>query len=282
MPNDKSPAYLRCLVALSVLILSACTDAPVRKGEAVAAAGLIDMVPLPMATPPSEAVYHFQTGDVMDVKFAFNPELNENLVVRPDGKVSLQFVGDIMAAGNSPTELQAALVERYRAILPKPEIVVIVRKFAPQRIYVGGHVQAPGMLTLEGQTTVLQAIVQAGGFGPGSQPDNVFVLRRKGDKDVELINLNLDSRSIDLWRDPPLKPCAKTTVETTCLEREKPERYAMSDIYLAPMDIVIVPQRPIARVAEFFDQYINKILPIYRNMGFSFSYDLNPEVRVRQ
>ena len=59
------------------------------------------------------------------------------------------------------------------------------------------------------------------------------------------------------------------------------EQTVQADIVLRPYDIVYVPQTRIAEVAEFFDEYINKILPIYKNMGLSFNYAIRTDVQVQ-
>jgi len=76
--------------------------------------------------------YKIQYGDQLDIKFLYNPELNENLPVRPDGRITLQLVGDLMVVDMTPTQLAEALKARYATEVRKPEITVIVRQFASQ------------------------------------------------------------------------------------------------------------------------------------------------------
>src|SRR4030042_306695 len=103
------------------------------------------------------------SGDTLDIKFFNNPELNENQAIRPDGKISLQLIGEVMANGKSPEELKEHLVKLYTPQLRKPDVTVIVRTLANRRVYVGGHVKTPGLLELRPQMTALEAIIQAGG-----------------------------------------------------------------------------------------------------------------------
>ena len=79
-------------------------------------------------TPPHN--YRLQVGDQLDIKFFFNPELNEAVAVRPDGRISLQLVGELMAAGSTVEELKALLKQRYAKELKNPEITVILRSFS--------------------------------------------------------------------------------------------------------------------------------------------------------
>ena len=270
------------LAAILVFLLTGCANKPEKKGELYDATTLMNMVGPQPGELPVASVYRLQLGDVMDVKFFGNPELNENIIIRPDGKVSLQLIGEVDAIGSTPFEFEARLVDAYSKILHEPKVTVIIRKFTTQKIYVGGEVRVPGMVPLEGRLTAFQAILHAGGFVPGSEEGNVVVLRYNGNQGVELINLNLNSQSIDWWRNPPLaEHCESDQADSDCTERVAPERFAMSDLYLEPLDIVIVPQKRIAQVAEFFDEYISKIVPIYSNMGFSFTYDLRREIQVK-
>ncbi|GJL55203.1 MAG: hypothetical protein NPIRA02_23350 [Nitrospirales bacterium] len=73
--------------------------------------------------------YRIQVGDLLDVKFFFNPDLNQEATVRPDGKISLQLIGEVMASGQTVEELKALLKQRYENELKNPSITVILRSF---------------------------------------------------------------------------------------------------------------------------------------------------------
>lgn len=74
--------------------------------------------------------YRIQVGDQIDIKFFFNPELNEQVKVRPDGRIALQLVGEIMTAGLTAEELKAVLIKEYERELKNPEVAVLVRSFS--------------------------------------------------------------------------------------------------------------------------------------------------------
>ena len=94
--------------------------------------------------PQKPAPYVIHAGDQLDIKFFYNPELNESVVVRPDGKISLQLIDEIQAAGLQPAELDQKLTDLYSRELKKPVLTVIVRSFTGQRVYVGGEVMPGG------------------------------------------------------------------------------------------------------------------------------------------
>ncbi len=87
-----------------LLILSNCSP-PVLKNPAP-----LDQ-PSPQASGLIETEYRIQVGDQLDVKFYYNPELNEQVIVRPDGRISLQLIHEVSAAGLTPDELTPASYE---------------------------------------------------------------------------------------------------------------------------------------------------------------------------
>ncbi len=76
-------------------------------------------------TPPQD--YRVQVQDELDIKFFFNPELNETVLVRPDGRIALQLIGEVSIVGYSVEEIREVLVEQYASQLKNPEIAVLLR-----------------------------------------------------------------------------------------------------------------------------------------------------------
>lgn len=182
--------------------------------------------------PPRE--YVLSAGDTIDVKFFYTPELNETLVVRPDGKISLQIVGDVTAEGSTPIQLRGLLKRLYAAHLKEPEISVIVRTFSNQRVFVGGQVLKPGLIDMSDKMTALEAILEAGGIDyRQAEAQNVVVIRYHNGRRY---GYKLD-----------LEPV---------LDGEQTQPF-----FLEPKDIVYIPRTEIAKVNQWIDQYINKIIP---------------------
>ena len=171
-----------------------------------------------METPGVQADYRIRSGDELGIKFFFNQELNEeNLIVRPDGHISLQLVNEVLAAGLTPKELKHLLEEKYRSTLSNPEVAVIVRSVkVPNQVYVDGDVDQPGAFEIVGSLTVLQAIALARGLkDTASQADVVVIRRVPGQKPMVI---KLDLKSALTGRD------------------------LSQDIYLQPSDLVYVPR----------------------------------------
>jgi protein involved in polysaccharide export with SLBB domain len=196
------------------------------------------------ATPYTEQEYRLQVGDQLDIKFFYNHELNEQVTVRPDGRISLQLAHEIMVAGLTPMELTELLTKKYASELKKPEITVIVRSFGGQKVYVDGEVAKPGMVPLVGTVTLLQALSQAGGVKDSARTTEVIVIRRGADNQPLVITVNLDKTisGIDMSQ----------------------------DIILRPFDIVYVPKSAIANVNKWVDQYIRRNIPISISTGFGY------------
>ncbi len=190
---------------------------------------------------PAEPTVVLQPGDVLKVKFAYWPELDEEQAIRPDGKVSLQLIGEIIAEGLTPEEFRDQLLEVYDGKIVNPEINVVLSSLDSQRIYVGGEVNAPGLIPFKGRLTVLEAVMQAGGFMPTAKASSVIVIRRKGDAQY--------ARKLNL--------------------REHLGQSGTAPFFLEPYDVVFIPRSNIDHVDQWVDQYINKIVP--RNLHYNFS-----------
>lgn len=180
--------------------------------------------------------YRLHVGDKLTIKLFYNPDLNQEVVVRPDGKISLLLVREINALGMTPSELTAALTEKYSKHLNEPEVAVIVNSFAGNKVYVGGEVGQPGAKELIGPTTVLNAIAMSGGFKDSARTNEVIVLRRGPDQKPFLITLDSEKamKGIDVKQ----------------------------DIFLQPYDMVLVPRSNIADVNLWINQYIRQTVGV--------------------
>lgn len=198
-----------------------------------------------LAGPASDGEYKIQVGDELDVKFYFNPDLNEHLTVRPDGRISLQLVPEIVAAGMTPGQLTDRLKQAYASELSNPEVAVIVRTFNAQRVYVAGEVERPGEVRLAGPLTALQAVAMASGFKDTARLTQVLVIRRKPDRTPLVIPVNL-----------------KLAIAGADMRQ---------DLGLLPYDVVYVPKSTLANVNKIVDQLLRKNIPV--NFGFVIRLD---------
>src|SRR5262249_26729618 len=102
----------------------------------------------PAAAPEPSLEYRIQSGDELNVRFPYQPDVNEQLPVRPDGRITLATTGELVVAGMTPSELQDLIIKKSSSKLRNPDVVVIVTKVAEQRVYVGGEGRKPGYVTL--------------------------------------------------------------------------------------------------------------------------------------
>ena len=139
--------------------------------------------------PSVDAHYRIGADDVLTVNVWHEPEVSRNVPVRPDGKISLPLVGDVQAAGLTPTELKAALESRFTKFLTNPDVSVIVAEIRSQRINVLGQVFRPGTYALIPPMNVIDAVATAGGLREFAKANKIYVLRTLPNGQVERIKV---------------------------------------------------------------------------------------------
>jgi len=231
-------ARLRFLAVAAALLLSGCAtvDAPAAPENITPVAPMADTL----------APYRIQVGDVIQIKMYLNPEFDQEVVVRPDGYISTNLVQDAMAYGRTPSELQQALIVEYKKQLTNPQLTVVIRSFAPVKVYVLGEVQQPGEFVSVGPApTMLQAIARAGGIKNSARTSSIVILRRGSSDKPEVYKADYDTASSGM------NPA--------------------SDVRLASYDVVFVPKTAMAEIYTSYDQALRQFLP----SSFGLSYSLN-------
>ena len=209
--------------------------------------------PLVVMNPSLQATeYQIQKGDQLDVRFYGSPELNEQVTVRPDGRISLQLAPELKAAGSTPAELTRRLNSEYSSELRNPRITVIVTSFGSNKVYVGGEVGRPGIMDLTGTTTVLQSITASGGLLDTARIKEVVIIRK----------------SLQQGAQKPL-------IFTVNLEDVVNGSDMAQDMTLMPYDIVFVPKSTIANLNVWVDQYIRRMIPAPFGIGFTYDFNNN-------
>lgn len=119
-----------------------------------------------------------QDGDVVKVR-VFNQEpLSTEEKVRPDGKIAIPVVGEIMARGKKPSQLQVEIQDKLKSVVVAPSVTVSLAAGAELKVSVVGEVKNSGVFALEHGATVLHALAAAGGLSDYADADKVFVVRR--------------------------------------------------------------------------------------------------------
>ena len=156
--------------------------------------------------------YRMVPGDKLRVEVYKDAALSQNVQIRPDGKITLPYIGDLAAAGMTPTALRDAITQSLKEYIASPTVTVMVVETQPQTVSVLGEVNSPGVHPLKHQMTVLDALAAAGGFGDFANTKNILI-KRNTKNGVDTLRFN--------YKDA-IKPDAKP-------------------FYLQPGDIIIVP-----------------------------------------
>ena len=138
--------------------------------------------PASRATPAAAvadvpADYVIGPEDVLGVVFWREAELTADVTVRPDGRVSLPMLGEMVAAGLRPQELQDQILAASKKYVQDPNVAVVVRAINSMKVYVTGRVTTPGAHPLKGPLTAMQAIALAGGLTEYADAKNLTILR---------------------------------------------------------------------------------------------------------
>jgi polysaccharide biosynthesis/export protein len=150
------------------------------------------------STPPARggtavtADYRLAPGDKLRVEVYKDAQLSQSLQIRPDGKVTLPLIGDIVAMDLTPLQLRDQITNSLKEYVTNPVVTVIVVEASPVMVYVMGEVMTPGSIPMRGSMTVLQALAMAGGFREFANPKDIRILRRTGSNSnsVETIRFN--------------------------------------------------------------------------------------------
>jgi polysaccharide biosynthesis/export protein len=136
--------------------------------------------------------YRLVPGDKLRVEVYKDAQLSQSLQVRPDGKVTLPLLGDIVAADLTPIQLRDRITTSLKDYITNPVVTVIVVEASPVMVYVMGEVTQPGSIAMRGQMTVLQALAMAGGFREFANPKDIRILRKTPGilQSVETIRFN--------------------------------------------------------------------------------------------
>jgi polysaccharide export outer membrane protein len=147
------------------------TEAPQKAERPVAAAASV---------PPG---YVIGVDDLLSVRFWGDAKFSADVVVRPDGKISLELIGDVSAIGLTPYELADAVKKAGSKFVSEPDVTVIVRDVRSRRVYVIGQVARPGAVMMNDPLTVLQLLATVGGVLEYADKDAIFILRQENGRE---------------------------------------------------------------------------------------------------
>jgi protein involved in polysaccharide export with SLBB domain len=196
-----------------------------------------------LGPPESQPPYRLEPGDVIELHIVSNPEMNEQAIVAPDGRVTFQYASGLFAGGHTLQDVTDALNQAY-GTTTKDNLQVVLRSQVGTRVYVTGEVLLPTEVLANGQISALGAISRAGGFKITAQQDEVVLMRRDEENHPHLYALDL-AAAMD-------------------------GKDANADVLLQPYDVLYVPRDRISNLSLVVEKIRNAV-PI----GASFNYYLN-------
>ncbi|MEY4576633.1 MAG: hypothetical protein RL701_1336 [Pseudomonadota bacterium] len=186
----------------------------------------------------------------MTTRFYFNPQLDEDVQVRPDGNISLSLIGELRAAGKTASELSGEITKAYAQYFVKPTGVVIVRQFTGYRVFTAGELRNPGQISLvTGARTVLESLAVSGGVTDSGTLTHVILIRRLPTQKEPMV-AELDLADALSGYD------------------------SVQDVALMPNDYIYVPRSGAADLNLALRQYIWNNLNMSTNVGASFGYTI--------
>jgi polysaccharide export outer membrane protein len=132
--------------------------------------------PLPVNVDPK--TFSLGPEDVILVHVWREPDLSGQMVVRPDGKITMPLIREVDVAGLSPEQLTARISEALSKFINNPQVLVQVLAVRSKRYLISGEIFRPGAYPLVAPTTVFEAITLAGGFRDFANTKNIIIIRR--------------------------------------------------------------------------------------------------------
>ena len=232
-----------CLLMVCVIFGSYGCSSSVRNGEV----RFRDMSSLDKGSAETVPEYRLGFGDEVEIKFFNNERFNELIAVRPDGRITLERIGDVYVNGMTPSQLDSLVTVTYADIIRDPDVTVFVRKFGSYQVYVLGEVARPGGYPVERNMTIIQVLAVAGGVPYSGALSSVMVLRQGRNEDVTAVKLDVNQY------------LSGGRLHLTTIGREVD--ISVNDFFIQPQDIVYVPRTPFGSVVDFLEELYRGLLP---------------------
>ena len=157
-------------------------------------------------TPPAD--YVVGPGDVLGVVFWRQQEMSAEVVVRPDGRISIPLLNDVEASGLTPEQLRQKLTTEAQKFVQEPNVTVVVKQINSRRVYITGQVNRPGPYPLLSSMNVLQLIAMSGGLMEYADEEKILIVRNVNGRTTyftfnykDMINRKNLKQNIDLKPD---------------------------------------------------------------------------------
>ncbi len=176
--------------------------APAGDGKSPKASGAV----APSGAPTADD-YVIGPDDVLAVVFWRDKDMSAEVAVRPDGKISLPVLNEVVASGLTAEQLRARITEAATKFVADPTVSVVVKAINSRKVFITGMVAKPGDYAIPGRTTVLQLIAMAGGLHEFADAKNISINRIENGRQLNLrFNYKDVSKGINLKQNIELKP----------------------------------------------------------------------------
>lgn len=184
-----------------------------------------------------EQEYYIGIGDVLDISLWQIPDLSKpEVIVRPDGKISLPLISDVQAVGLTITQLDEEITLKYTAYVRDPQVSVMIRNFGGSKVIVLGEVARPGVYSFTGDIRIVEALALAGDCTKYAVRNNVLIIRGDIHKSPTVISSNI----LAFLKDAKLS----------------------ENVLIQPQDVIFVPRSLIGNINTF----LQEIAPIIDNV----------------
>ena len=201
---------MRQYVCIGLMLLAATGVTSLASGQSTAKPAAqakpqnAPVVPAGVPLPPG---YVIGPNDVLSVLFWRDKDMSSDVTVRPDGKITLLLLNDVVAGGLTPEQLGVEIEKAATKFLEDPTVTVQVKAINSRKVFISGQIGKPGEYPLGGPTTVLQLIAQAGGVLEYADSDKIQINRVENGKPVSIrVNYKDLERGRNLQQNILLKP----------------------------------------------------------------------------
>jgi polysaccharide export outer membrane protein len=172
---------LTCIVLGASVPVLAQAQTPTPAAPPAAAASVAR--PTDPSVPPG---YVIGADDLLEIVYWKDKDMSAEAKVRPDGRIALPLINEVVAAGLTPEQLQQKLTEESKKYMEDANITVVVREINSRKAFITGEVNKPGPYPLTAPTTVMQLIAMAGGLREYADAKKIMIMRSENGKQISL------------------------------------------------------------------------------------------------
>jgi polysaccharide export outer membrane protein len=187
--------------------------------------------------------YYIEIGDVLDISVWKAADLScPEVIVRPDGKISLPLIGDVPAVGLTLTQLDAEITQRYTLYVRDPQVSVMIKRFGGNKVIVLGDIARPGVYNFTGTIRLIEALALAGDCTKYAVRNNIIIIRGDIHKNPTVISANL----LAFLKDAKIR----------------------ENVLIQPQDVIFVPRSLIGNIRSFLDEISPIIDSVYKGKTY--------------